>query len=529
MGATRALARRAFSDARARNASFAVLFALVAYAQAVAYRSDYPTQAERLSFAHAFAGNASLRLFYGRPFDLLTTGGYVAWRVGGIVAILAGVWGLLAAVRALRAEEEAGRTELVLAAPVARSTSYRAALLGCAAGVVLLWLALLLATVGGGLPARESAYFALAVLSPAPVFVGVGALASQLAPTRRLALELACAALVLALVLRVIADTSASLQWLDWLTPLGWAEQMRPFTGARPAVLLLPAAASLALVVAAERIWLGRDLSSGVLPSSDSSAPRVRGLSSVTAQALRSERASFAGWLVAIGCFALVIGLVSTSITSAGISASLQRQLKQVGGISILTPSGYIGLCFLFFVLVVSLFACSQVAAARHEEAQERLETLFALPVGRREWLGGRFALALAGVFAISIAAGLLAWLGAVIAGASVSLSSMLEAGVNCVPVALLFLALAGLAFALAPRASIPLAYGAVAVSFVWQLLSAALSAPDWLRELSPFEHVGLVPAQPLRAGAAGWMLALAALLVVAALAGFGRRDLVGA
>ena len=49
------------------------------------------------------------------------------------------------------------------------------------------------------------------------------------------------------------------------------------------------------------------------------------------------------------------------------------------------------------FVLAIGLFACSQIAAARREEADQRLETLFALPVGRAGWLGGRLALAVLG------------------------------------------------------------------------------------------------------------------------------------
>jgi len=524
-----AITRRALADSRARNGSFALLFALVAYANAAAYRSGYPTLQDRIGFAHAFAGNASIRLFYGRPFDLLSVGGYCAWRTGGFLSILAALWGMLAVVRALRAEEDAGRTEVVMAAPLSRRGAYLASLSACAAGAALLWLALLAGMLAGRLALGESAYLALAVLAPAGVFVGVGALAGQLAPTRRLALELSAAALLLALLVRVIADTSSGLQWLDWATPLGWSEQMRAFTGAQPVVLLAPATVSLLALAGAGRIWLTRDVARGLLASSERAAPRAWGLSSPTAQALRGERASFAGWLLASGFFALIIGVISRSVSGVGISSSLRRQLEQVGGISVLRPAGYIGLCFLFFLLAISLFACSQIAAARQEEAQSRLETLLAQPVGRRSWLAGRLLLALLGVIVISLAVGLLAWCGAALAGASVSLSSMLEAGANCVPIAMLFGAIAALAYALVPRASVPFAYGLVAVSFVWQLLSAALSAPRWLRELSPFEHVGLVPAQPLRAGAFVIMLVLAVLLTLVALWRFAQRDLVAA
>ena len=62
------------------------------------------------------------------PHDLLTVGGYAAWRVGGVLSIVAALWGLMAAVRALRGEEEAGRQELVLAGVVARRRAYLAVL-----------------------------------------------------------------------------------------------------------------------------------------------------------------------------------------------------------------------------------------------------------------------------------------------------------------------------------------------------------------------------------------------------------------
>ena len=79
-----------------------------------------------------------------------------------------------------------------------------------------------------------SAYLALATVSVIPVIAGVGAVASQLAPDRRSALEIGGGAVALLFLLRVIADTVAGAGWLRWLTPLGWAEEMRPFAGRGP-------------------------------------------------------------------------------------------------------------------------------------------------------------------------------------------------------------------------------------------------------------------------------------------------------
>jgi polyether ionophore transport system permease protein len=523
----RALARRAFRDARVRTIAYAYLFAGIAYAQVAAYRDAYPSLASRVAFARSFFDNKAVRLFYGEPHDLLTVDGYAAWRVGGTLAIFASIFGLLAAVRALRTEEDTGRMELVLAGVVGRRTAYLSSMAAIAAGIAILWLAELAGFLLGGLPLAGSAYLALATVSVVPVYVGIGALACQIAPTRRVALELGGSVVGLLFLLRLIADTATGLGWLRWASPLGWAEELRPFTGARPLVLLLPVAASAITIALAARIAAGRDVGTGVISGRDSSEPRLSLLSSPSAQALRRERGSLLVWLGGIGVFAYILGVLAKSSSSAGISKNLEREVEKLGAGSIATPSGYLGVTFIFFVLAVSLFGCAQIGAARREEAGQQLETLLAQPVGRRRWLAGRLALASAGAVAISLAAGLLTWVGAESGGADISLAKMIEAGANCLPVALLFLGVAVLAYALVPRASGAIAYALVAVAFLWDLIGSLLGAPKWLVELTPFQHVGLVPAEPFRGQAAAIMIGIGMLAALAAVALFRRRDLV--
>lgn len=528
MSAASAIARRAFADGRTRTISFALLFAFVAVANVAGFNHSFPTLKDRLDFARSFGGDASIRLFYGEPHELLTAGGYVAWRVGGFMSIFASAWGLLAAVRALRTEEDAGRWELILAGAVHRRQALLAVLVASSAGIATLWAATFLGLLLGGLPAGGSAYLALATVSPAPVFLGIGAVVCQLAPARRIALELGMAALAILLILRVVADTSTGVSWLRWATPLGWSEELRAFAHPQPAVLILPVLVSVALLMLAGKIALRRDVGSGLIQARDRTAPRLWLLSSPAALALRGERGSLAGWLFGVGGFAAIIGVISTTFTTANLSENLRREIARVGGATIATPTGALGLYFLFFVLAISLFACAQIVAARHEEAGQQLETLLALPVGRRHWLTGRLALALGGSIVLALCAGVLAWAGARSQGAAVSLPRMLEAGANCLPATLLFGSLGALAFAAVPRATSGIAYGLVSVAFVWQLFGSVLGAPAWLLGLSPFHHVALVPAQSFKGLAAAIMLALAAAGVLAALALFGRRDLTG-
>ena len=526
-GVLTTLARQALRDARARTVAFAYLFAVYAYIQPVGYRHTYPTGANRRAFADSFAGNPGLRLLYGQPHRIDTTAGYTAWRVGGVLAIAAAAYGLLAAVRVGRAEEESGRTEVVLAAPVSRATANTAGLLAVGAGIALLGLAELAGLVAAGIPAGGAAYLALAAGMTAAVFTGIGALASQLLPTRRGALGVATAALGLLLVLRILADTVPGAGWLRWATPLGWAELLRPLTGPQPLVLLLPAATTALLLALAAGLARRRDVGAGLFPRDDSADPRLWLLSSPTAQAVRSQATVVIAWLAATAAFLMILGVVSHSLSTADVPANAQRQIAKLGSGSIVTPTGYIAFLFLFVALAICLFGCTQISALRRDEEQH-LESVLAQPVSRSSWLAGRLILAAFAAAAIALAAGIAAWVGATAAGVHVPLPSLLEAGVNALPIAILFLGLGGLAYALVPRVAAGIMYGLVAVAFLWQLVGALIGPPQWVLDLSPFAHLALVPTEPFQPVSAAVMVTVGVLGVISSLVAFSRRDTAG-
>jgi len=524
---TTILLRRALRDSRTRTASFALLFGVLAYVQPIAYSHTYPTLADRIAFAHSFATNRAVDLFYGHAYDLLTVGGYSAWRVGGTLAIFAAIFGVFAATRALRAEEDAGRSEMVLSAAVSRTAWLTGALAAAGLSAVALAVAELVGLVLGGLPLGESAYLALATLTVTVVFAAIAALLNQLAASRRAALQLGFGIVALALLLRVIADTS-SAGWVRWATPLGWAELLRPFTGAQPLVLLLPVGLTAILVPATVQLARGRDIGTGILAGSDRIPAHGRLLSSPTQLALRSDMGILVGWTVAIGAFAFVLGIVSRSVATAGIPRRLSDEVSKLGVGSIATARGYIGLVFFLFALALGAFAISQMLLARHEEEAERLETLLALPVGRGRWLSGRLGLTLAAAIAIALVAALLAWLGARVEGVSVPLVSMLEAGANCLTTAVLFGGIAVLTFALLPRGTAIVSYVLLTLAFLWQLTGQLLGAPAWVSNLTPFAHLGLAPGEPFRLAPVLVMAAAGTGAAALAIVGFRRRDLVG-
>jgi polyether ionophore transport system permease protein len=519
-GPASALVARAVRDSRTLTVVFTYLFLVYSFIQPVGYRRVYTTPASRLDFARSFGENTGLRLLYGEPHNVATVDGYTAWRVGGVLAIAAAAFGVLMAVRALRGEEDAGRTELTLAGIVSRRT----AAIGVA--TVILWAAEFAGFAFGGLPVAGSAYLALATVSVIPVFVGIGAVASQLASSRRIAAEIAGGAVGVFFLLRIVADTVNAVDWLRWVTPLGWAEEMRPFADTRPVVLLLPVLASVLLLWLAARLGAARDIGSGLLPERSGGAGLAL-LSTPAAQALRSQRDSLIAWAGSFAVFSFILGVVASSVSSAGVPAGVNRQIAKLGVGSITTPAGYLSFVFFLYVLGVSLFVCAQVGAARREEADQQLETLLALPVGRIGWLTGRLLIGAVAAALICVLSALFTWAGTAAGGTSIGAVQVLEGGLNCLPTALLFLGVAALAYAAVPRASAAIAYGLLVLLFLWQAVGALVGAPGWLVGLTPFAHIGLVPAQPFRVADAAVMIGIGVAAAGAGLAVFRRRDLI--
>jgi ABC-2 type transport system permease protein len=528
MSPGRALARRTLGQGRTVTISFAAGFALYAVANIVGYRSTYPTLADRRGLQESFATTSSLRLFYGEPHSLLTTAGYVEWRVGGFLALVAAVFGVVASVRALRSEEEAGRLEVVLTGGLTRAGGYGAAMAGVGIEIAVVAVVTAVAMAAASISASGALWMGADLAVTAGTFAGVGALASQIGSTRRSASSLASLAFGVAFALRVIADTTSGYGWVRWTTPLGWAEELRPLTAVRPAALIPGLMLTAALALGAGLLASRRDVGTGIVSGRDTASPHTRLLRSTATAAVRDERTSLTTWLIGTGAFAVVVGSLSGSISGA-LSPDVRRQLVRLGAGDIIRPAGFLAFYFSFFTLAVCIFACTQVAAARREEGEQRAETLLALPLFRLRWLAERLAVAVAGAMGIALAAALGCWAGARLNGIDVALGGLLEAGANTLPAGVLFLGLATALFGTVPRVSTGLAYGLVALAFVWDLVAAVVDAPSWLRTVSPFHHLGLVPirAYPVHDATVMALIGLASL--AAGFVAFRRRDLMSA
>ncbi|MGZ4707115.1 MAG: hypothetical protein ACXWBN_00065 [Acidimicrobiales bacterium] len=517
----------------ARSAAlWGVLFGALIANEALSYDRAFPTIESREQFARTFGANAGLAAVTGTGRHLETIQGFVSWRVFGLLIIVGAVWGLLTATRLLRGEEDAGRWELLLAGRTTRRRATVQAIAGLGAGYLVLWgLTAVLAVAGGtrpkvGFTASAPLFYATAATASAAMFLAIGALTSQLCPTRRQANGLAAAVLGASVLIRMIADSVEGLAWMRWATPLGWVENLHPLTGS-PVLPLLPigvlvvATAGTAIVVAGRR-----DVGVGALARSDSATADTRLLGDPALLVVRLERWVGLAWIAGLGMLAVIFGLVARTAGASDIGDTNVEQVVgrlggQQGG-----AAAWIGYEFLYIAPLLAFAAASQITTMRSEEADGHLDNLLARDLSRGRWLAGRLGFAVALVALAGLSIGIGGWIGV---GSGIGLSIMLQAGLNVAAPALFVLGIGTLLYGLAPRLAAPILYGLVMWSFVVEVIGSTITTNRWLLDTSLLSHLTPVPAAALDWTAVAWLCGLGALAALAGVAAFDRRDLAAA
>ncbi|MEA2685692.1 MAG: polyether ionophore transport system permease protein, partial [Actinomycetota bacterium] len=345
-----------------------------------------------------------------------------------------------------------------------------------------------------GFGVGETVLHGLSIAIAPLVFGAVGAVTSQLGRTRRMATGLGIGVFGVTMVLRMIADSGADTRWLLWLTPFGWIELVRPFTVNDPWPLV-PAGATVAvLCVTAAVLAARRDAGDGVLASRDVSPLRPFGLGSPLGLAARLELPLLGAWCAGAAVAAFALGIVA-KLTTAAAPGSIGETLENFG-VEGSFADQFFGVAFLLVATLVALLPAGQIGAALEEETSGRLVHVLARPTRRAGLLGGRLVLGGSGIVAAGLLAGVAAWLGAKSQGVELDLSTMVGAGLNVVPTALVALGIGAVTLSVAPRAAVRAVYGVVIGSLIVDLVASMVSGLAWLGHVSLFHYMALAPAQ---------------------------------
>jgi ABC-2 type transport system permease protein len=496
--------------------------------EVLAFQAAYPDAASRAALMK-MADNAAVRMLQGVPHGIDDTGAYVVWDAGWMIQSIVAIWALVVTTRLLRGEEDSDRVALVLTAPVSAARAVTAQLLVLAGAAALVGSACATALLLVGTAPAGALLYGAGVAGFAATFIGVAAVAAQLAPTRRRALGGGAAVLGAAYLVRMVASSTDARASLHWLTPYGWVDDLRPYDANRPWALAALLAAAVAFSGLAVHLRARRDTGASTLGGREHGRSRMGLLGGPIGLAWRLNLGVLLGWVTGVALYAAMIGALAPVVTDlTREDPDYQKTLEQFGMGMALTERGFVAFMGPTMALMIALYVCWRVGAARSEEAAGHLETMLAQPVTRRQRLTGHAGLALAGAGALTVGAGLATWLGAQLAGAEVSLGDAFVPVAAQAPLVLAFAGVAVLMFGLMPRLTTTLPAAIVVIAYLLQMLGPGVGLPDWLIAVSPFHHLGYVPIEPFREVPTLMLVAVGAAAATAGGAAFARRDLAG-
>ena len=362
-----------------------------------------------------------------------------------------------------------------------------AALLVAVAANVVLTALLVIVLIVLGLPVAGSVAFALAITTCGLVFAAVAALAAQLAAGARAARGIALGMLGAAYLLRAVGDASGAsgVSWLAWLSPLGWTEQIRPYTADQWQVLALPLALAAATTAAAYVLAVVRDYGAGRSPdrpgrpaaSAWLRGPRYLPLG----LAWRLQRGTLYGWALGFASTFAASGAAAKGIGSLlGGSAQLRNAFTRLGGQAGITDA-YLAAIMSLAGLAAAAYATSAVLRLRTEETGGQAEPLLATATSRIGWGLSHVVVAVAGAAALLAVAGVAAGLGYGLrtGSAGSEVARLLGAAMVQLPASLAVAGAAVLLFGLAPRASVAGAWAVVGVVVLIALFGQVLRCPS--------------------------------------------------
>jgi ABC-2 type transport system permease protein len=505
-----------------------VLTALMA-GTGYSFKTLYRTAASREQVAAGTAQNPAVLALTGPLFGH-SVGALTAWKYGGFAAAAAALMSIFIVIRHTRADEEAGRLELVGSTAVGRHAALAVGLLVAAAANCVLALLMAAGLIAVGLPAGGAVALGLAVGSCGLVFAAVAAVAAQLSGTARGARDIAIGVLAGTYLLQSVgaAAGAAGPRWLSWLSPVGWALQVRAFAGDRWLVLTLPLAAAIAVAAAAAALAARRDLGAGLVPPRPGPAQAAASLRSPLALAWRLQRGRLIGWLAGVLVAAAVTGAAAKGIGSLlGSGAQVRDALARLGGQAGMTGA-YLAAVMTIFGLAAAGYATSAVLRLRTEETAERAEPVLVTPTGRVSWAGSHLIVAVAGTAVVLAAAGLGAGLGYGLRAGDpgTQLPRLLGAALAQLPAALVVAAVAVALFGLLPQSCVGGGWAALALAAVLVELGPTFRLSRWVQDISPFSHLPRLPGGTVTAGPLIWLSLAAVVLAIAGLAGLRRRDI---
>ena len=480
----------------------------------------YDTPAKLRSYAES-SDSPALRMLNGDVAGLGTLGGTMANELGFVFGFGLPVMAIALTIRGTRREEEAGRLELLLASRMGRQAPLVAAVLVALSSFVTLGALTAVFFVASGTEISGALAYGAAILALGAVFVGVTAVLAQALGHSRSVWGAGLAIMLAAYIVRGAGAIDHT--WVVWLSPHGWYDEVAAFGQTQVTPFVVSAVVTVALLGLALVLSARRDVGASLITPSTGPGRATPALLHPFGLAVHDRRGGILGWALLVAVLMGTYGALTQAVIDA-VEGNPDLAAFLAGG-----QEGIVKSMSAMFVLLLSMLVSGHVlqslGSLRTEETSGRLELQLGAPRGRVAWLLPHLVVVAVGTLVVALVGGLaLALTTAAALGDSEWVGTLLRAGADHLPVALLFGGVSVALFGWLPRLQ-PAVWAVFAIAAVIGYMGPGLDLPDPLVEWSPFGLVGNVPAESLDVTGALVAAGLGLVLLALGLLGFARRD----
>ena len=511
--------------------------------------------AQPLAFATLAGNTPAERAVFGQQMELLalqltyllplphglgTMAGWIEWRALGFLEVVVGFWAVMAASGAGRGDEERGLVEHWLAQGVSRGRYIGLRIVAFAAlAMAASTLAVGAAGVGAaivndGVPAGALALQGVALVGLVLCCYAVALLAAQFVATRRGAITLGGAVLLILYLVNVVDRNGAEVAAIRSLSPFWLYDQNHPLTAG--GVLDLSStlglfAAAAAITVLAVVAFVRRDLGAPLVRRTPRDArPTVRPAGNPLLRVpvlaiLDQQRVSLVAWTAVVAALGLFFLSFTRTLVDAMLATPSFRVYMERAGIA--TYTAFIGLSwFSALVLLVSLYAIVQANGWAADDQEGRLEIFAAQPISRARIVVERLAALLIGAAVIVAASSLALLIGAASADISLGVGRVVVGTALTLLVAFAFGGLGAAGVGWRPRLTLGILAAVAIVGYFVQELAPLFQWPEWLANLSVYALYGNPVMTSIDWAREATLLAIGAAASFAALIAMQRRDI---
>ncbi len=446
------------------------------------------------------------------------------------IIITVAIMNIFLVVRHTRADEEAGRTEVVRSLPTGRLANLNATMI---TAVILNVVLAILTGLGIAAMGVESMDFAGSMIYGAALgasglfFAAVAALFSQLSSSSRGAVSFSLMTLGVFYMMRAAGDMNSEL--LSLISPMGLIQRTQIYVKNYwwPVfVLLLETIAVSAIAYALNAV---RDISQGFIPAKPGRREAPRSLLSPFGLAFRLLRTTLISWILGIFILGASYGSILGDIENFVSSSEFYSMIIGANE-NFTTAQMFVSMVTSIISLIGLVPVLTAALKLRSEEKDGRIEHVLSRAVSRINYLSGYTILAFLSSILVQLATAFGIYFVAISVlpdPGTLTLGYLIKANFVYLPAIWVMLGLAVLIMGLAPKAT-PIIWGYYGLTFFATFIARLPDLlPSWFSKITPYGYIPQLPVDSINYTTLAILTVIAAVLTAAGFVFYSKRDMV--